>query len=351
MVATSSPRIKGRWLVLGGMLLVVVVALAAAGIWSRRGGVQILNQQAPMRSLAYAPSGPLLAAGDGFGNVTLWDSERQQALHALDIAGDLRDVNAVAFSADGAFLVAGRDAPPKQAGRVELWDVARAQRVRSWAIGPDAANADVLALAFSPDGQTVAVGALSFVAGESAQSLFLLDPRADAAPRRVATPNGTIWTLAFTPDGTLVSGDSDGNVALWDVVTGTMKRSLGGHRGIVGALTVSRDGRRLASAGDGGEIVLWELPAGTTTQRIATGSAVEALAFAPDGARLVAGDEARMVRLWAVSSSPATALQSWGPLGWEVIGVAYRADGRQLAAITGGDADSDYVIRLWTAPE
>ena len=52
-----------------------------------------------------------------------------------------------------------------------------------------------------------------------------------------------VTSLAVLPDGQLASGSEDGQVRLWDPVTGALSGTFGGHgRGSV-ALAVFKDGR------------------------------------------------------------------------------------------------------------
>ena len=71
---------------------------------------------------------------------------------------------------------------------------------------------NVLALAFSPDGKTLAIGS-----GEGSIQVWTLDPN-----HKIQTiftgHQGSIHVLMFSPDGkTLASGSADGTILLWDM--------------------------------------------------------------------------------------------------------------------------------------
>lgn len=100
-----------------------------------------------------------------------------------------------------------------------------------------------------------------------------------AIPSRAA-----VGALVFHPNSKLLLvGNSDGDVQFWDVASGELQRSLSDHSTQVTCLSLSADGRRLASAShwtDGrisaGEILLWDLNT-FTLQRKLPGSYLVAL--------------------------------------------------------------------------
>ena len=69
--------------------------------------------------------------------------------------------------------------------------------------------------------------------------------------------------LAFSPDGkTLASGGDDRTAILSDVATGRVKRTLKNHDLTVTSLAFSPDGLLLASASGNASVVLWNVPTG-----------------------------------------------------------------------------------------
>jgi WD40 repeat protein len=110
-------------------------------------------------ALAFSPDGRLLAGCDYMGNVHLWEAAKG-GVQATWQVEEARRVTSVSFSPDGrtlAVAVGGnRDSRHPEPGRVVLWD-ARAGRRSATLTGH---TGEVLAVAFSPDGKTVASAGL-----------------------------------------------------------------------------------------------------------------------------------------------------------------------------------------------
>jgi WD40 repeat protein len=114
----------------------------------------------------------------------------------------------------------------------------------------------------------------------------------------------TSWSIAFSPDGsTLISGNSNGEVAFWDVAS---RKWLGepvkAHDNPVAGLAVSPDGKVLASVGSG-DLVLWNL---ASRQRIGApwpiGGTALSVAFSPNGETLASIDLDGQIQSWDVKS-------------------------------------------------
>ena len=114
-----------------------------------------------------------------------------------------------------------------------------------------------------------------------------------------------VLSVAFSPDGeTLASGNDADTVFLWDLATGAHKQTLKMDKCGVFSLAFSPNGRTLA-AGTCGSIVLWdnalmELNAATNapkrTLELGTNS-VNSVAFNPNGTLLASGDSVGRVIL------------------------------------------------------
>ena len=150
---------------------------------------------------------------------------------------------------------------------------------------PGVGDAPILTFAFAPAGATIATiqtdgrGALRDALGGMSDHSFLDYP-------------GLALALAFAPDGrSLAVGGDESDILLYDVGAGGPGHPLGMPIRDVKTLAISPDGRTLAASSYlHPEILLWDLAAGREHARLrGHASPVISLAFAPDGRSLASG--------------------------------------------------------------
>jgi len=103
-----------------------------------------------VRCVAFSPNGKLLAAGNRYHTVRVWDVASRKEV--ITLAGHMSDVWSIAFSPDGKTLAAA-DTDWKKPSKVKLWDTT------TWKErGHLEVPGEILAIAYSPKGDWLAVG-------------------------------------------------------------------------------------------------------------------------------------------------------------------------------------------------
>jgi len=203
----------------------------------------------------------------------VWDTATRTLRSTVTLAESETASAHFSVSRDGRRLAGSVSHP----GEVLLWETVSGRLERRFL----PTRKDVGEVVLSPSGQVLAV----VPQGETI-SFWSADAGAHLASFQFYCPITTC--RAFTPDGsTFVIGGTDSLIRLADTGTGALRATLAGHGYALSDISISPDGRTLASLARG-TIKLWNLPTGREVATLLRGHPVRGLAFSADGRALCA---------------------------------------------------------------
>jgi len=261
-----------------------------------------------------SPDGKTLALAKGYGqsDIDIWDIRSHRITATL--RGHTNTVNSIAFSADGRLASCSMD------NTVKLWDPASNPEYRriteplSVYARPIALGPNGSALAFGQEGR------VNIITGPI-NSITLVDAGSgDRGSHRLKGHSGGAKSLAYSGDGArLASSGASGEIKIWNVARREEICTYREPKGEISALSLSHDGRFVASAHEPKEITAARFGRGpfptksipvdvrvwdsqTRSDRwIMTGhpAGVYRVAFSPDGS-LLASSDTSTVKIWSM---------------------------------------------------
>lgn len=201
------------------------------------------------------------------------------------LTGHASDVKYAAYSVDGKLLATGSNSD------LQLWDADNLKLVKK--IDTPAAW-----IAFEPDGKTFLTAAHEFTASDPNHVVTRWDLKTFEKQPLPSLGNRTARVLFhLSPNGKVlysivahgVDNAGERSVRAYDAITGKELFTRQGHSGQVWSVAASADGKYLASAGEDGEVRIWDLANGKQLHVLARPTRPYSVAFSPDGKTLVIG--------------------------------------------------------------
>lgn len=254
--------------------------------------------------MAFNKTGELLVTATADEPACVWETATGSQRACLD---GTEGANRVALSSDGKFLATSSGALAR------IWDVATGKEVNSLR-----QDGFIYALAFSPDGTTVAIA--------SRDSAARILPVEKMQAEKVLKHDGAVKAVAFSPDGKyLATAGEDQTARLWELPEGkllyTLKHPalsceqladseeglcgqpyLSGTMPVVESVVFSPDGRYLATATLDAVARVWDTATGKALWSWPQSSLIRTLAFTPDSKGVAIANGERETSIWEVST-------------------------------------------------
>jgi WD40 repeat protein/serine/threonine protein kinase len=236
--------------------------------------------------LASSPELGLIASVEESGNVRIGDFVNRYVRSDLTVSLLGGKASWIGFASKRKRLVV-----VLEAGKVRLFDLDSSKLSVV-----DCTVTDARSIGVNCDGQFLATGG---------PALKVYDLAKGGSPLVIKAHRFFVDAVAFSPDGkSLATGSMDGLAKLWSTETWQCSGVLTGHLLGVHSIAFSGDGKRIATGSLGDEAIkLWDLK---TLQEVlnlpSPGDITWALAFSPDGRHLVSYGSRHGTRCWSAPS-------------------------------------------------
>jgi WD40 repeat protein len=258
--------------------------------------------------LCWRADGHMLVADDyRHGKVRLWnlnaDSPRFQAI-SLFAPGGNGGIHGLAMTPEGRYVTTANPGGTVYVLRLaEPGEVLQLAPELAARIDWPAHDRSVTSVSFADDGKTLITaskdGFIKFWNCDRTHVDEHKQPGAPALRQSLPTQEDGVRVMARTADGkTLATAGFDGIIRLWDA-QGNQLHELTSHPGGTLALLFDNKGTRLLSGGSDGKVCLWNVKDGKQLDQFgASRQGINHLSLSPDGRFLATSDNDAIVRIW-----------------------------------------------------
>jgi WD40 repeat protein len=287
-------------------------------LWSLDGKelVPFKGHEKKITSISFSPDGKVLASSSEDSTVKLWNVDGKE----LKTLKHNYSVTSVSFSHDGQ-IIASQDAR-----YLRLWR--RDGSLLKTIIRPDYALG--ASLSFSSEGQTIASASFS---GDTVNAGLVQIHTEKLLTHTLKGHRNTLTSVSLSPDGKiLASASEDSTVKLWNLDNRNFQTP---DNSDLTSVKFSPDGQIVASISENNQVQLWQRDG--TLRTTLPGRNSEA-SFSVDSRLLVSASQDSTVQLWRRDGYFLKTLQG------ELVGDSFSPDGRTIALVK-----DNHSVELWNS--
>jgi len=298
----------------------------------------LLGHETCVWAVAFHPQGKILASAGEDQLIKIWELRTGKCIQ--DLAGHQHWVKAIAFSPNGRMLASGSFDFSVKIWNLDtgLWDCAMTLQGHKGV---------VTSVVFSPSGDRLVSGCYD-------NSIRVWDVALGKCVDTLNKHSNRIWSVAFHPQGKLIaSGGDDHAIKIWELRTGKCTKTLQGHSNAVYGIAYNFAQKILVSGHEDQTIKIWDLSLNDAPDLISEQTAIQpsfvltghnnrvfSVSLSPDGKLLASASGDRLIKLWNPQSGKELKTlhghQSWV---WKVV---FSPDGKLLAS-----GSYDRTIKIW----
>jgi WD40 repeat protein len=253
-----------------------------------------------VRHVAFSPDGQTLLSWGNFepsdDNIKIWDVRTGQLKKNLGQGLPNFGVFSCRFSSDGKILAIG------QYGAIKLWDLhTGSEKNTLWA----GHGLQVNSIAFSPCGEFL-------VAGCSQGDIKIWDWRNQNLIRTINQNSELIgfisiitkvlWCVTISPSGRMIASCGENlPLVLWNFDSGTCMRTFVESKANVHSVAFSPDGNFLVTAAEDKTVRIWNVSNGENFYTYQHSGYVNSVAFSQDGKYLVSGSDDKTIKVFGMA--------------------------------------------------
>ncbi|MDJ1173623.1 hypothetical protein [Roseofilum capinflatum] len=294
-------------------------------IWNQDGSeVVSLPHDSSVLSVVFSPDGQWVATASLERKIRFWRLDGTLVKTFITE----QEVYGMSWSPRGLLAVAGQvieEQTGQRKGTVGFW-------TEEGLITEIEAHDDtVLDVRFSADGE-------QFVTASKDKTIKIWSALDGTLQKTLMGHTHWVPKVAFSPDGNrIVSASLDKSAKVWRLNKALMEVWDGG--GPLNGVSVSGNGRKIATIGENGMITLWQPDGRKLKSWKGHQGEVWGVAFTPDSQQLVTAGDDRQVKVWNLEGELLQSLKGHRDV---VLSVSVSPDGQLIAS-----GSKDYRVKLW----